>query len=62
MAVFGLYGAATSNWDMSVKVEETGAFDAFWEILSFVANGIVFFFSGVSSVNFLVRYAWLSFS
>ena len=55
VAVFGLYGASTSKWDMSTKVEESGAFDAFWDTLSFVVNGIVFFYSGVASVNFVVR-------
>lgn len=56
VAVYGLYGAATSKWDMSAKVEESGVFDAFWDTLSFVVNGIVFFFSGVACINFFVRY------
>lgn len=55
MAVYGLYGAATSKWDMSAKVEESGVFDSFWDTLSFVVNGIVFFFSGVACINFFVR-------
>ena len=57
MVVYGLYGAATSKWDMSAKVEESGAFDAFWDTLSFVVNGIVFFFSGIACINFFVRCA-----
>lgn len=56
VAVFGLYGAATSKWDMSVKVEESGAFDAFWDAIAFIVNAIVFFFSGVACINFFVRY------
>ena len=59
MAVFGLYGAATSKWDMSVKVEESGAFEAFWDTLSFSVNGIVFFYSGAACINFFVRRAVL---
>ena len=55
VACFGLYGASTSKWDMSAKVEESGAFDAFWDTLSFIANGVVFFFSGVACINFFVR-------
>lgn len=57
VAVFGLYGAATSKWDMSAKVEESGAFDAFWDTLSFINNGLVFFFSGIACINFFVRCA-----
>ena len=59
MAVFGLYGAATSKWDMSVKVEESGAFESFWDTLSFSVNGIVFFYSGAACINFFVRRASL---
>jgi len=55
VACFGLYGAATSKWDMSVKVEESGAFEAFWDTLSFSVNGIVFFYSGAACINFFVR-------
>lgn len=55
VAVFGLYGAATSKWDMSVKVEESGAFDAFWDTIAFIVNAIVFFYSGVACINFFVR-------
>lgn len=56
VAVFGLYGAATSKWEMSAKVEESGAFDAFWDSIAFIANAVVFFYSGVACVNFFVRY------
>ena len=57
MAVFGLYGAATSKWDISTKVEETGAFDAFWDSIAFIVNAIVFFYSGAACINFFVRCA-----
>ena len=45
VAVFGLYGASTSTWDLPPASH--GAFEAFWDALSFVANSIVFFFTGV---------------
>jgi Sodium/hydrogen exchanger family len=55
VAVFGLYGAATSTWDMPPAAHP--AFEAFWDSLSFTANAIVFFFTGVAVVNFLQRAA-----
>ncbi|KAK9828685.1 hypothetical protein WJX72_001519 [[Myrmecia] bisecta] len=54
---YGLYGSATAKWNMSAKVVETGAFELFWDTLSFAMNGIVFFYSGASAVNFFVRSA-----
>lgn len=56
MAVFGLYGSATSKFDISPKLVESGAFESFWDTFAFVANGIVFFFAGASSLNFVIRY------
>ena len=55
VAVFGLHGAATSTWDMPPAARP--AFEAFWDALSFTANAIVFFFTGVAVVNFLLRAA-----
>jgi NhaP-type Na+/H+ or K+/H+ antiporter len=55
VAVFGLYGAATSKFDISAKLRESGAFEDFWDTFAFVANGIVFFFAGASSMNFVIR-------
>ena len=55
VAVYGLYGAATSRWDMSIEVEESEAFESFWDTFAFVANTVVFFFSGLACVNFAVR-------
>ncbi len=57
VAVFGLYGAATSKFDISDNLEESGAFVYFWDTFAFVANGIVFFYAGASSVNFVIRCA-----
>jgi NhaP-type Na+/H+ or K+/H+ antiporter len=59
VAVFGLYGAATSKWELSAKVEESGAFDAFWDSIAFITNAIVFFYSGVACINFFVRWAFI---
>ena len=57
VAVFGLYGAATNKWEMSAKIEQAGVFDGFWDTLAYITNAIVFFYSGVACINFLVRYA-----
>jgi hypothetical protein len=38
-------------------VEESGAFDAFWDSIAFIVNAIVFFYSGAACINFFVRCA-----
>jgi len=56
---------SSSEWGLSPKVAESGVFDEFWDTIGFGITGMVFFFSGVSSVNFFVRSAqvgWLSLS
>ena len=55
LVMFGLYGNATSKWGMLATAEESGAFDAVWDMVAFGINGLVFFWSGVASVNFLIR-------
>ncbi len=55
-AVFGLYGAYTSKWGGGAKLEEGGAFDAFWDSLAYVVNATVFFFSGIYIANYMIRY------
>ena len=57
VVVYGLYGSATAKWGLSPKVAESGIFDDFWDTIGFAITGMVFFFSGVSCVNFLVRSA-----
>lgn len=57
VVVYGLYGSATAKWGLSPKVAESGIFDSFWDTIGFAITGMVFFFSGVSSVNFFVRSA-----
>ena len=49
--------SATAKWGLSPKVAESGIFDNFWDTIGFAITGMVFFFSGVSSVNFFVRSA-----
>ncbi|KAL4855765.1 Sodium/hydrogen exchanger 7 [Chlorella vulgaris] len=55
VVVFGLWGNYTSKWGMLASTEDSGAFDAFWETLSFASNGLVFFWTGIASVNFFIR-------
>jgi len=55
VVVMGLQGGSTGKWELSSKVLESGQFDHFWDILGFVLNGVVFFFAGAASVNFLLR-------
>lgn len=57
VVVYGLYGSATAKWGLSPKVAESGIFDDFWDTIGFAITGMVFFFSGVSCVNFFVRSA-----
>lgn len=60
VVVYGLYGSATAKWGLSPKVAESGIFDDFWDTIGFAITGMVFFFSGVSCVNFFVRSAQVS--
>jgi len=57
VVVYGLYGSATAKWGLSPKVAESGIFDDFWDTIGFAITGMVFFFSGVSCVNFFLRSA-----
>ena len=55
VVIFGLYGSANAKWGMSSTVIESPVFDTFWDTISFMFNGIVFFYAGASSVNFFWR-------
>lgn len=55
VCVYGLYGSATSRWGMLARDEATGIHEAVWDTLAFVANGLIFFWGGISAVNFLLR-------
>lgn len=55
VVIFGLYGSANAKWGMSSTFTESPIFDTFWDTISFMLNGIVFFYAGASSVNFFWR-------
>jgi hypothetical protein len=57
VVVFGLWGNAHSVWGMLASAEESGAFGAVWDAITCGANALVFFWSGVSSLNYFVRSA-----
>ncbi|GIM04957.1 hypothetical protein Vretimale_9399, partial [Volvox reticuliferus] len=54
---YGLYGSATLLWGMSTKARLSGIFTQFWAVMTFVINGLIFFYVGASSVNFTIRSA-----
>lgn len=56
VVVFGVYGSATSRWGMLSRDEASGVHEAVWDTLAFIANGLVFFWAGISAVNFLARW------
>ena len=55
VVVFGLYGNWTSKWGMLSSSEESGAFDSVWDTITFSANGLVFFWSGIAAINYTVK-------
>ncbi|KAL4430847.1 hypothetical protein ABPG75_006103 [Micractinium tetrahymenae] len=61
VCIFGLYGSATGHWGMLAtdagKDSESGIHEAVWDTVAFAANALVFFWSGISSVNFVARSA-----
>jgi len=56
VVVYGLYGASTYLYGFSSKGLRTGAFFKFLDVLSFMLNGMVFFYVGSSIVNFFIRW------
>ncbi len=40
----------------SSQARRARAFDRFWDVMSFCINGLIFFFVGASSVNYLIRW------
>lgn len=55
VVVYGLYGASSFLWGFSAKGMRQQSFFRFWDVISFVTNGMVFFFVGTSVMNFLLR-------
>lgn len=56
VVVYGLYGASTYLYGFSSKGLRAGAFFKFLDVLSFMLNGMVFFYVGSSIVNFFIRW------
>eukprot|EP00210_Caulerpa_lentillifera_P005532 g5291.t1 len=55
VVVYGLYGAATSQWSISPEARESRVFSRFWDVTQLLTNGIVFFYAGASATNFFYR-------
>lgn len=55
VVVYGLYGAATYQYGLSSKGLRTGALLKFFDVMSYMLNGMVFFYVGSSIVNFFLR-------
>ena len=55
VVVYGLYGAATTQWDISPAAREQKVFSGFWDVAQLLTNGIVFFYAGASATNFFYR-------
>ena len=56
VVVYGLYGASSYQFSLSSKGLRSGAFFKFFDVLSFMLNGMVFFYVGASIVNFYLRW------
>eukprot|EP00879_Flechtneria_rotunda_P032086 GHRR01035238.1.p1 GENE.GHRR01035238.1~~GHRR01035238.1.p1 ORF type:complete len:281 (+),score=79.07 GHRR01035238.1:449-1291(+) len=54
VVVYGIHGAATFLYGFSSKGMRQGTFFKFWDVISVVTNGMVFFFVGASIMNFLI--------
>jgi NhaP-type Na+/H+ or K+/H+ antiporter len=54
VVTFGLVGNATMLWGMTGSAFKSGDFEAMWDMISFLANGLVFFWAGIASVSFLI--------
>eukprot|EP00798_Chlamydomonas_sp_ICE-L_P011080 gene11080-18689_t len=52
---YGLYGASTLLFGMSMKARASKIFVRFWDVLIFIINGLIFFYVGASCVNFTWR-------
>lgn len=56
VVMYGLYGASSFIYGLSAKGTRQGSFFKFWDVASFITNGMVFFFVGVSITNFFLRW------
>lgn len=55
VVVYGLYGSATTLWDMSPRARESKIFESFWEVIGLLTNGVVFFYAGALATVFFWR-------
>lgn len=55
VVTFGLFGNATFLWGMTGSAFKSGDFEAVWDMISFAANGLVFFWAGIASMTFLIQ-------
>lgn len=55
VVTFGIFGNATFLWGMTGSAFKSGDFEAVWDMISFAANGLVFFWAGVASMTFLIQ-------
>ena len=54
VVTFGLFGNSTLQWGMTGSAFKSGDFEAMWDMISFLANGLVFFWAGIASMSFLI--------
>lgn len=55
VVVYGLYGSATTLWDMSPQARESKIFESFWDVVSLLVNGVVFLYAGVLATEYFWR-------
>lgn len=55
VVVYGLYGSANTLWDMSPRARESKIFENFWDVMSLLTNGVVFFYAGALATVFFWR-------
>jgi hypothetical protein len=55
VVTYGIYSSATSRFGMLSNDAASAVHETVWDTVAFVANGLVFFWSGISSVNLIIR-------
>ena len=52
---FGLWGSANQSFGISIKAKREKWLTVFWETATFGVNSVIFFFVGVSAMNYILR-------
>ena len=52
---FGLWGSANQSFGISIKAKREKWLSIFWETCTFGVNSVIFFFVGVSAMNYILR-------